>query len=321
MKKKALSLILLLTMVTLVFAGCSKQTSADILNEAIATSSAMNSYEYNADFAMLMETGTEEAYGPQEMSMQMSGKNSMEPLKGSFDVTMDVGMGFILSMDGYYDETEMLFSYPLFEGMYIRMPMSEMTGGMPMGDIAAYQDINKDFIAFLEAEGTDYATLLNLQDELVETKIDINGTSEDVYELKMLLGQEEIKNITNVYFKFIMNDENGKQLMLDSMNANSEITGITYTAEELETLYQDMQIEMDAAFADLDLNAEMIAYVNKSNQLVKMDLNLTTAFDDGFDVYNVTVGGFMEFFNIDQPVEVTKPDITEDMIINFDEMM
>lgn len=224
------------------------------------------------------------------------GEESID-MSGDFDITMEneknIAMVFEIETEVQMMELEMTMeTYMIDDKMYMRMAMQ------PFMDI--YLDASSMLDDLKDTLGMDLTIfdfdVDNTEIITEESTIKIEGEDVEVLEVQVLLDNDQLTNIV-------------KDLIAQQNFTSDSLTG--QAVEETLNMYESIEVE----------SAEYTLYIDKNNDVKRflistvytMDMNGQTATYDMSMNYDIIETG--------ESVKVEMPDIPEDELINFEDLM
>lgn len=323
MKKRLLSMLLIISLVLVSAAGCSKDISTQYHDALEKTSKIEKStqsieFEMNIDPSGLNLSPEEQAQfqmfsnikGKMDLKLDTKGK------LGQFDGNISLS-GIAVSAKGFIKDDKFVLQIPMLP-QYLVADMKDLTAGQAAApDTKKLQESLSKKVSPLWKETLTKDKIKKLGDK----KITIGESEVKTTEFEFSLSNDEINKLILNVIKTVVQDEEFKKIMISTLNqqnpsapiSESEFdTQINTALPELEKILKDIKVENFKYTGNIDKDS----YLVQENAAFTLNANIPDAGKVKMD-FKFT----LKRSDIGKEVKVEMPETNETNSINIKDLM
>ncbi len=333
--KKTIFTISSIILIVAMLGGCSeKLTPREKLDASMTNTINMATVKQNFDMTMSIEAD-EESISPEILMFLGMLKNihitgdfqldNNEILMGG-NLTVDL-QGISYNTELYLSKEKYIVKIPMFNKYLLLYDYTEENAS----DNPLFQDYDK----MKELSQNIYSKILNQLDdesikELKEISIDLPSGSVKATPIEMSFTDAQMKELLKTTFTDLLEDPDFKQYIQNSMEAQNQMLG---EGLQEEVTVDNFDESLDMLKESLDTIDEILSfdtvevtyYLDKDNYIVKSDFNLlVTVIGDeetGMPQFTITLTGTDSYWDINKPIEITMPELTDENSMTLEDMV
>lgn len=323
MKKRILSMLLIISLVLISAVGCSKDISTqyqDALEKTAKVEKSTQSIEFELNIDPSGLTMTPEEQMSLELYKNITGKMDIKlDTKGKlaqFDGNISLG-GIAVNAKGFMKDDKIVLQVPMLP-QYLVADVKDLTAGQATApDTTKLQESLSKKISPLWKQTLTKDKIKKLGDK----KINIGGSEVNTTELEFSLSNDEINKFILNVIQAVVKDEEFKKVMISTLNKENPSapisesdfdTQINTALPELEKALKDVKVENFKYTGNIDKNSYLV------QESASFDLSANIP-----DAGSVKIGFkfTLKRSDIGKDVKVDMPETNETNSINIKDLM
>lgn len=344
-QKKGFTIFIIAILMLTILTGCSpKKTPKEALSEAILKEEDINTSEFK--IMLSLNVNSENIQDPEfdlyanmlnNGKVIIEGKSDLNDEKLSAEIKLDLGgMSFNAKLYQYDNKMALKIPFlaqvlgePSFNEKYILMDLDQI-----MEEAGAYQggkkDINEEeFIALYRKVITSSLDALR-EEALIDNgtqAVEVGGKNVKAREIQVVLNEEDFISVFKNFFMMLKDDDFRNELFNvvstldpymtkeDFDNEMIEVTNIS--DEDIDDLFTELKKEVDFK----NFKVQSTTYIDSASNIVKSITEANINIEEENQSINFGLQGDAETWNINKPIEIEIPEISESNSIDFSEFL
>lgn len=329
MKRKIVSLLMVLALVLSV-AGCApKQTPKEMLEEAIMNGLEIESAEQDMNMHLSLDLGENpdpmvEMFASMlsDVNVDFHAKSMLDGETPKLEMTGSAALsGMTYNVEVYMNESQMAMKIPMMDQYIVQDVVSEDGAQVTMGQEEA-KEISKKIYTAILSKVTDEELVVeeNAATTINEKEVKLTNVSLSLDDART---KEMIKEIFNEMFT----DEAFREIMINSQKSQYEAYDMEMTEEEiaaeLDEVVTSFNEGWEEAITYFNVNTfDMTFGIDGSNQIVatKMALDMDVNEPESGTEMKLAFDVDTSVYNINNVKELFFPELTEENSVTADEM-